>query len=253
MHDHAEMESLMTDKIKFLDKEYTKDLLAKAGDDELLTLRNLVADNLGVSKIQGFKDHDTAVEQTWKALVKFDETVKAEAGDTEAPKAKEPKEPKERKLAKPAEKGFVKRPTRKMFSSVSIVKQHTGTEGRSHRWPNYSDGMLVIDAIEGEGTLAWDIYNWEAKGLMKVVEPTDAEYAERRAAWYKKHGLEDPDLAKISKAEEAAAAKAKKAEEAAAKKAAADEAKAAKAAEKAAAKEAAEKAKAEKAAETASA
>ena len=60
----------MTDKIKFLDKEYTKDLLAKAGDDELLTLRNLVADNLGVSKIQGFKDHDTAVEQTWKALVR---------------------------------------------------------------------------------------------------------------------------------------------------------------------------------------
>ena len=243
----------MTDKIKFLDKEYTKDLLAKAGDDELLTLRNLVADNLGVSKIQGFKDHDTAVEQTWKALVKFDETVKAEAGDGEAPKAKKAKEPKERKLAKPAEKGFVKRPTRKMFSSVSIVKQHTGAEGRSHRWPNYSDGMLVIDAIEGEGTLAWDIYNWEAKGLMKVVEPTDEQYAERRAAWYKKHGLEDPDLAKTRKGEEAAAAKAKKAEEAAAKKAAADEAKAAKAAEKAAAKEAAEKAKAEKAAETASA
>ena len=241
----------MTDKIKFLDKEYTKDLLAKAGDDELLTLRNLVADNLGVSKIQGFKDHDTAVEQTWKALVKFDETVKAEAGDGEAPKAKkvkEPKEPKERKLAKPAEKGFVKRPTRKMFSSVSIVKQHTGAEGRAHRWPNYSDGMLVIDAIEGEGTLAWDIYNWEAAGLMKVVEPTDEQYAERRAAWYKKHGLEDPDLAKNRKAEEAAAAKAKKAEEAAAKKAAADEAKAAKAAEKAA-----EKAKAEKAAETTSA
>lgn len=249
----------MTDKIKFLDKEYTKDLLAKAGDDELLTLRNLVADNLGVSKIQGFKDHDTAVEQTWKALVKFDETVKAEAGDggaAEAPKVKkvkEPKEPKERKLAKPAEKGFVKRPTRKMFSSVSIVKQHTGAEGRSHRWPNYSDGMLVIDAIEGEGTLAWDIYNWEAAGLMKVVEPTDEQYAERRAAWHKKHGLEDPDLAKTRKAEEAAAAKTKKAEEAAAKKAAADEAKAAKAAEKAAAKEAAEKAKAEKAAETASA
>lgn len=240
----------MTDKIKFLDKEYTKDLLAKAGDDELLTLRNLVADNLGVSKIQGFKDHDTAVEQTWKALVKFDETVKAEAGDAEAPKVKEPKEPKERKLAKPAEKGFVKRPTRKMFSSVSIVKQHTGAEGRSHRWPNYSDGMLVIDAIESEGTLAWDIYNWEAAGLMKVVEPTDEQYDERRAAWYKKHGLEDPDLSKNRKAEEAAAAKAKKAEEAAAKKAAADEAKAAKAAEKAAAKEAAEKAKAEKAAAT---
>lgn len=244
----------MTDKIKFLDKEYTKDLLAKAGDDELLMLRNLVADNLGVSKIQGFKDHDTAVEQTWKALVKFDETVKSEAGDgeTEAPKAKKVKEPKERKLAKPAEKGFVKRPTRKMFSSVSIVKQHSGAEGRAHRWPNYSDGMLVIDAIEGEGTLAWDIYNWEAAGLMKIVEPTDEQYAERRAAWYKKHGLEDPDLSKTRKADEAAAAKVKKAEEAAAKKAAADEAKAAKAAEKAAAKEAAEKAKAEKAAADAS-
>lgn len=238
------MESTVTDKIKFLENEYNKADLAGMTDEDLLTLRNTVASNLGVAGIKNFKDHDTAVEQTWKALQKFDETVKSEAGEggeattgekpAKAPKA--PKEPKERKLAKPAASQYVKRPTRKMFSKVEIVKQHDGSQDRAHRWPNYKDGMLVIDAIEGEGTLAWDIYNWEAKGLMKVVEPTDAEYAERRAAWYTKHGLEDPDLAKTKKAEEREKAKAAKAEEAAAKKAEREKAKAEKEAAKAAAK-----------------
>lgn len=232
----------MTDKIKFLDKEYSEALLQSESIENLVIFRNLIASNLGVSSVKAFKDHETAVAQTWKALQKFDETVKAEAGGAEpkpakAPKA--PKEPKDRKMAKPAGSQYVKRPTRKMFSVVNIVKQHTGAEGRAHRWPDYKDGMLVIDAIEGEGTLAWDISNWEAAGLMTVTEPTDAEYAERRAAWYKKHDLEDPDLSKSKKAEEREAEKANREKAAAEKKAEREAAKAAKV-------EAAAKAKAEK-------
>lgn len=253
------MESIVTDKIKFMDKEHTEASLQSESIENLMTLRNLVATNLGVATIKAFKDHETAVVQTWKALQKFDETVKAEAGGAEAPAPKAakapkaPKEPKDRKLAKPAAAQYVKRPTRKMFSVVNIVKQHTGAEGRGHRWPNYKDGMLVIDAIEGEGTLAWDIINWEAAGLMTVTEPTDAEYAERRAAWYKKHNLEDPDLGKNRKAEEREAAKAEREKANAAKKAEREAAKAAKVAEKNAAAEAAAKAKADKAAAPAAA
>jgi len=233
------MESIVTDKIKFLDKEHSEVSLNSESIENLVSLRNLIAANLGVSTIKTFKDHETAVAQTWKALQKFDETAKAEAGGAEPKPAKTPKEPKERKPAKPAASQYVKRPTRKMFSVVHIVKQHTGAEGRAHRWPAYKDGMLVIDAIEGEGTLAWDIANWEAAGLMTVTEPTDAEYAERRAAWYKKHGLEDPDLSKSKKVEEREAAKAEREKAAADKKAEREAAKAAKV-------EAAAKAKAEK-------
>ena len=222
----------MEKSIQFLDKTYTESGLQDMSVEDLLTLRNLVASNLGVAAVKSFKDQETAVSQTWKALLKFDEADAAEGGEAEAKPAKakkEPKEPKERKLAKPAESQHVKRPTRKMFAQVKILKEHTGAEGRAHRWPNYKDGMLIIDAIEGEGTIPWDVVNWASKGLMEVVEPTDEEYAQRRAAWYAKHGREDPDLAKERATEEKAKAKAaaaaKKAE-AEAKKAEAEKAKA---------------------------
>lgn len=209
----------MDKTITFLDKEYTEDSLKTMSIEDLLSLRNLVASNLGVASVKTFKDQETAAAQTWKALMKYDETMSDEGAAEKPAKApKAPKEPKERKTAKPAEPGYVKRPTRNMFAKVKILKQHTGAEGRAHRWPNYKDGMLIIDAIEGEGTLPWDIMNWAKQGLMEVTEPTDEEYAERRAAWYKKHDREDPDLAKEREAAEKAKAKA----EAAAKKAAAD-------------------------------
>lgn len=226
----------MTDPITFMDKAHTEVSLKSETLESLLELRNLVASNLGVAAIKAFKDHETAVVQTWKALVKYDETVKAEAGGIAppAPKAaKVPKEPKERKPAKPTAPQYVKRPTRKMFSVVNIIKEHTGVEGRAHRWPAYKDGMLVVDAIEGEGTLAWDVINWANLGLMKITEPTDAEYAERRAAWYKKHNLEDPDLSKETKAAEREKLKAER-----------DAANAAKKVEREAAKKAKEEAKA---------
>lgn len=215
----------MADKIKFLDKEYTKDSLKGMSLDDLLKLRNLVASNMGVAAIKNFKDHDAAVEQTWKALVKYD----TEADSDEKPKAK--KEPKERKLAKPAEAQHVKRPTRNHFDVMRIVKPFDGEEDRSHRSANYKDGMMIIDAIEGEGTLPWDIYNWEKQGYVKVEHATDEEYAERRAAWYKKHGREDPEAKKEREKAEKAAAKKKREEEAAAKRKAKEEAAAKKKAE----------------------
>lgn len=233
----------MTKTIAFLGKDYTQAALAAMTDESLLELRNLVASNLGVASIRAFKDHDHAVEQTWKALEKFESTANAEVGEAgpaeEKPKKakapKVPKEPKERKLAKSSGAGLVKRPTRKMFATITKIGEHDGTQGRQHRWPNYKDGMTIVDVIETEGTEPWDVYNWQSKGIMKVTEPTDAEYAERRAAWYAKHGLTDPDLSKEQKAAAKAEAKAKREAEMAAKKAEREAAAKAKADAKAAA------------------
>jgi hypothetical protein len=217
----------MSKSIKFLTTDYTQESLKALDDEKLLELRNLVATNLGVASVRGFKDREAALEQTWKALEKYEAEGQKEAGEAgEKPvKAKKepkaPKEPKERKPAKSSAPGIVKRPTKKMFSTIEKIGEHNGsTHGRAHRWPNYKDGMTIVDVIEGDGTEPWDVYNWEKQGIMKVTEPTDAEYDERRAAWYVKHGLKDPE-----------ALKAEKAKEAAEKKAAAEAEKAAKAAE----------------------
>lgn len=218
-----------TKTITFLSVAYTLASLQEKTDPELLELRNLVASNLGVAAVRTFKDHDTAVDQTWKALEKFESTVAGETASGEgvatakAKKAKEPKEPKERKPAKSSGPGLVKRPTRKMFSTITKTGEHNGADhGRAHRWPNYKDGMTIVDVIEGDGTEPWDVYNWESKGIMSVTEPTDEEFAERKAAFYKRHGLTDPDAAKEQKAKERAEAKAKRDAEAAEKKAARD-------------------------------
>jgi len=225
---------MSTEPITFLDKNYTQADLENASTEDLLTLRNLVASNLGVASVKQFKDHSTAVSQTWKALMKYD---KETAAPTQKAKAKaKSKEPKEYKLAKPAMAQHVKRPTRRMFATMQVVKPFDGEEDRGRRSTNYADGMMIIDAIEGEGTMRWDIDNWAKQGYVKIVEATDAEYVERRAAWYKKHDREDPDLTKQRQIEERAAAKAKREEERAAKKAEREAAKEAKAQERAAAK-----------------
>lgn len=211
----------MSDPIKFLENEHTKESLDGMTDDALLELRNLVASNLGVAGVKSFKDHATAVAQTWKALERYRDDTSEEA-PAKVKKKKEPKEPKEYKLAKSAMAGTVKRPNRKHFATIKKIGEHDGaSHGRAHRWPNYTDGMMMIDVIEKEGTEAWDVYNWEKMGIMSVTEPTDEEYATRRAAWYEKQGRKDPD---VEKAEKAAAREKAKAEAAAAKAAAESEA-----------------------------
>lgn len=237
----------MSDKITFLDKSYSRADLEGMSIEDLLSLRNLIASNLGVAAVKTFKDHTAAVDQTMKALQKYESSAGDKGAEaTKEKKAKAPKEPKERKLAKPAEAQHVKRPTKKMFSVMSMVKPFDGEEDRAHRSSNYKDGMMIIDAIEGEGTLPWDIYNWEKQGYVKVTEPTEEEYAERRAAWYKANGREDPDVAKQRQREEREKAKAEREAEREAKKAEREAAKAAKAAEREA-----EKAKAAEAAKAA--
>jgi len=227
----------MDKEIEYGGHSYALADLKGMSEADLLDLRNQVAKDLGVAAVKTFKDHDTAVAQTMKALEKFESS--AAAGSGEKPKAKPKAEPKERKLAKPAEAQHVKRPTRKMFAVMKIIKPFDGEEERNHRSGNYKDGMMIIDAIEGEGTLPWDIYNWEKAGYVSVTDPTDAEYAERRAAWYEKSGRVDPFVAKIEAAKQREADKEKRAAEREAKKAEREKAKAEKAAER-------EKAKAEK-------
>lgn len=243
--------------IEFNGTKYTEANLQDLSDDQLLELRNLVASNLGVATVRGFKDHDAAVTGAWKALERYQKTVDEEAGEAseatgeeEKPKAKkpkkakEPKEPKDKPLAKSAEAKNVKRPTRKMFAEIKKTGEHDGSQGRQHRWGNYRDGMLMIEVHETEGTEPWDVYNWQSQGIMDVIEPTDEQYAERRDAWYKTKGLEDPEAAKQRKAEEREKAKAEreaakaerervKAEADAAKKAAEAEAEAANTSEQA--------------------
>ena len=225
---------------KFKDVEYTQESLTAMSQEDLLTLRNEIAEDLGVATVKAFKDHDTAVVQTTKALERHASNATEEAEKSKkTPKA--PKEKKERGLAKSAEAKTVKRPTKKMFSTIEKTGEHDGTQGRGHRWGNYKNGMTIVDVMETEGTEPWDVYNWAEAGIMKVTEPTEEQFAERKAAWYKKHGLTDPEAAKAEKAKERAEAKAKREADAAAKKEAREKAKA----EKAAAKEKADKEKAD--------
>lgn len=236
----------MDKEITFGEHSYSLADLQGMTEQDLLILRNQVAEALGVASVKTFKDHETAVAQTMKALEKYAGSVDASA---EKPSKDKPKaEPKERKLAKPAEAQHVKRPTRKMFAQMKMLKPFDGEEERAHRSGNYKDGMLIIDAIEGEGTLPWDIFNWEKAGYVEVIEPTDDEYAERRAAWYKANDRVDPFVAKVEEAAKRKAEKEARAKEREEKKAAREAEKAEKAAKREAEKAAKEAAKAEKAA-----
>jgi len=232
--------------INFNDKSYTEAALTDMSVDDLLILRNEVAVSLGVAEVKGFKDQASGAAQTWKALQRHASNAEAPAA-TKEPKAKKPKaEPKPRGLAKSAEAKTVKRPNAKMFSTITKTGEHDGTQGRPHRWPNYTNGMTIVDIIETEGTEPWDVYNWAGQGIMTITEPTDAEFAERKAAWYAKHGLTDPEAAKTQKAEERAKAKAERDAAAVAKKAEREAAKEAKAKEREAAVAAKAQAKADK-------
>lgn len=239
-------------KINFNDTDYTEASLASMSVDDLLALRNEVAVSLGVAEVKGFKDQAAGATQTWKALTRHNSAAAEPAA--KGKKAAKPKAPpKERGLAKSAEAKTVKRPNSKMFSTIAKTGDHDGTQGRAHRWPNYKDGMTIVDIIEKEGTEPWDVYSWSGQGIMTITEPTAAEFAERKAAWYKKHGLTDPEAAKAAKVVERAEAKEAREKAAAAKKAEREEAKAAKAKEREEAAAVKQKAKDDKAAAKAAA
>lgn len=228
--------------ITFNETEYAEADLAQLSIEDLLVLRNEVAVSLNVAEVKGFKDQAAGAAQTWKALLRHNKA-------SEAPKVKAPKvkaEPKERGLAKSAEAKTVKRPNQKMFSTITKTGEHDGTQGRTHRWPNYTDGMTIVDVIEKEGTEPWDVYSWTGQGIMTITEPTAEEFIARKAAWYTKHGLTDPESAKTEAAAERAKAKVERDEAAAVKKTEREAAKLAKIAEREAAVKAKADAKAEK-------
>lgn len=203
------------DKFTFEDKEYDQESLSAMEESDLLALRNKIAGSLGVAEIKSFKDKETGVTQTLKALEKASKEAEKPKTEKKAKAKKEPKEKKPRGIPKSAEPKEIKRPTRRHFATIEKVGEHDGTgkHGRPERWPNYTDGMTIADVIEGNGTEPWDVYNWEKHGIMKVHEPTDDEYAERRAAWFKAKDRVDPEVEKAEKAK--AREKAKQEKEAA--------------------------------------
>lgn len=221
--------------ISFNGTDYTEATLADMTDADLLSLRNLVAENLGVARIKNFKDHDQAVSATWKALEKWDSQ-----DDDAAPAKGKAKDdtPKEPKVVKGALPGKVKRPTRNMFRKIKKLGEPDRVK---ERWDNYKDGMTIIETIEGDDMTPLDIYWYAENGYVQLIDPTEEEFQAGMAAWYEREGLENPAEAKRKREEERAKAKAEREAKRAAEKEAKEKAKA----EKAAAREAEKKAKAE--------
>jgi len=234
-------------KITFSNADYDEATLRGMEDVDLLSLRNLVATNMGVSSIKSFRDHDQAVEATWKALSKWDEQATAEenqaAGEaTEAatktaktPKPpKPPAEPKELVEVKAAQPKSVKRPTRNMFRRLHKLVEMP--DRGSRRWGNYKDGMTILDTIEGQDMTQIDVTFFVQNGYMKLIEPTTEEFETGLAAWFARNGLEDPTIEKKRKDAERAAAKVMKDAEREASKAKSEAEKASKEAERVEAK-----------------
>jgi hypothetical protein len=206
----------MTDQIKFSDVEYTEESLKGMGIEELLTLRNKVAEELGVQPIKNFKDAAQGADSAWKALTKLQakrgkEEVKAEKPKKEA-KPKAPKEP--RPTPKVAEAKTVENPGKALFRKLKKIATHPGTGYRIGRWENYKDGMTLLDCEEGDGTTASDVQYYVVHKLMELQEPTQEEYEKAYAEWCEKRGV--PNRLEAKKKEAVAKAEAKaKADEAA--------------------------------------
>jgi hypothetical protein len=225
----------MSDKVEFQGKTYTQDSLSKMTEQDLLSLRNVVAENLGVARIKGFKDIDQARDATWKALQKFADTPDEGLAnnETKGKKEKAPAEPKEPRVVKGALPAKVKRPTRAMFRKIQKIKEPDRVK---ERWANYKDGMTVLETIEGDNMTPLDIYWYAEQGFVKLIDATEEEYQAGMAAWYKREGLDNPADAKKKREEERAKAKAEKEAAKAAEAEAKAKAKAEKEAEKAKAK-----------------
>lgn len=244
----------MTQKFSFNNKEYTAASIAAMSVDDLLSLRNLIAENLGLARIKGFKDHAIAVSATEAALKKYEDTMNQEAAagnDAPAPKAEKPKvEKAPRETPKCYSAETVKRPTRKMFGRIKKIGMPEKSQ-RPFAWDSFTNGMRLIDIKEDPNLHAGKISFWMRQDppLIGLVDIPDDQFEIEMDAWYLKHGFVNPtkakDAEKAEKAENAAKAKAVKEAKAAEAKAA----KEAKTAEAKAAKEAKEAAKAAKVAE----
>lgn len=192
-----------------------------------------------------WKDRAEAVECTWRILGFMNGEMDMADKETKA----------EKPTPKCYSAELVKRPTRKMFKRIKKVGEPDKSQ-RPFAWPQFKDGMRLIDIKESETLHAGKISFWmrQEPPLIELEDIDEATFEKELDAWYKKHGLTNPEAAKKAKAEERAKAKAereaaaakKKEEREAAKKAKA-EAAAKKKAEADAKKKAAADAKAKKA------
>jgi hypothetical protein len=279
--------------VQFMDKTYSNTVegippensieLGTMSEADLLSLRNLVAANLGVGEVKGFKTHEAAVSGAWKALCKLADTIdeeNAEAGVAEkAPKEKKvraPKAPKEKKVRAPKapkekkdptaaklerykvappkciDAQIPKRPSKFMFARYFKVRDPEPGRARSFVWDQYHDGERIIDVMVDPTRHADKVRWWAAQvpPYMRLEEISDEQYATEVAEFCEKHGLPNPLNSGNARKEELEKLRAEKAAE----KAAAAEAKAAEKAAAKAAKEAEKAAAAEaKAAEKAAA
>jgi len=239
----------MSEPIKsvlFSGKTYSEADLAKMQEKDLLELRNLVAVNLGASKINAFKDLEAAKKLTWSALVKF-----AESSDDDLASKETKAEAKEKKAKEKKEKvppGYLKsivpkRPTKKQFSKIKKLRNPVEGSDRSFAWPDYKDGMTVLDTMLDPKLHHDKVYWWASRNppYIQLIEPTEEEYQAALAKFYKDQGIQDPaaerNAKKAARAKEKEEKKAKREAEKAAKKAekekASEEAKAKREAEEA--------------------
>jgi hypothetical protein len=210
---NSEQETRMTDTIEFQGENYTEESLKAMGVEELLTLRNKVAEQLGVQAIKGFKDAQQGADSSWKALSKLQAKRAKPEEKAEKAKAKKEAKPKEpRPTPKSAAPQKVENPTKAMFRRIRKIAAHPGTGYRIARWENYKDGMTLLDCAEGDNMTPLDVHYYVVYKLMELVEPTQEEYEREYAEWCKKNGVENrleakkkADEAKKQKADEAKA------------------------------------------------
>lgn len=178
-------------------KSYTLNDLLSMDKDQLLELRNLVADNLGSKPLTSFSTLEKAVRTTWHVLNVYQEKKGKEQKSDVVSKA-----PVERPLAKATKDGFVKRPKREDFAVIRIPDPKVVPTIRAVRWKNYHDGMMLVEVKEKDGCIMWDVKQWVKEGVITIEHPTDTEYEVRRAEWFAKRGWDDPHKVKERELEE---------------------------------------------------
>lgn len=205
--------------IEFLGEKYTKQSIQGLKKETLLEIRNLVAENMGLTRVKSLPAGQEA-EKCWSALLQYQKSVDngedpAVAGDKiKAEKKEKPKKSPDQRIKK-SRVQEPKRPTKSMFRRVHHIAPHPGKGHRIARWPLYTEGLRIIDAMMSPEMEHADLPYYVDHGFIQLVEPTDDEFAKEEREWYASVGRKHPDDAKAeadAKREEERKAKAAKAE-----------------------------------------
>jgi hypothetical protein len=232
------------DSIKYKNETHTDETLAAMSVEELTSLRNTIAADYNLAGISRFASRPKGVAGCILSL----EQVRARRADKEyvvvlanaqgVAAAEVP--PANKRCNAPEE---IKRPTPQMFGRIRKLGTPT-TAQRASVWPDFTDGMRLIDAMTSPAHHAGKILWWmkQSPPLIALDIPEAAALEAEMREWYTAQGRDFPGVANEE-------AKAEKAAERAAAKAVRDAAKEAKAAERATAKAERDAAKEVKAAE----